>query len=974
MPAANASASQFAAHANEPLNERSLVRMVPDIEVFGECRARLVVFFTDACRNDPASDRQPSASRAEEQAAGLPYLGPDRHVVFVTGCGAGQACQYDETGSTFTQILAKVLDPRHPARTLDEVVSEVTRDMTRRSRLPQGGPKEPVVRHPELLKAAADVEVCDGDKLAGAWRKAVDASPLLALCPDQDQIRQVVAECACLCADSHDALLKRTGLEDPWTDQGYPVRVLRNIELLLRNGGFLPLDTPGPRLSETALAAPAPHGSGSPPADTRATGDGGPSPAEASLLIAAPFLREAVLAVGIRDAAGIDPANLDRTWIPGPRSDLELTHEMHQHLVRRAAGLRYPASAADPQSATEAKPGWQEHPREDDRGQASKLGAVPAPGRGTAASADVRLAVDSPGAKAADQLAMWLVHRWLAGRVKLWETEGAKKACALATPLVTGDRGGPTETESGKLVQALLPAVGAEPIDEWLLARLTARTAPYVTDRWRFIAALLWLAGLMAVDPRRLPPVVADLVGTRMQLPITDVKDAAGRRSDWVRDSSDGLNLRVVCEHPALHEAFDGIVKRAAKARETIPGRLGLPPALEALLPRTFTADLRPATMTDNGPAFEVPLARFQIAEEKVRELLMGTQLYGEPELAIRELYQNALDACRWRATRHEYLRRDLGDDNEWRANFPDLAGWTGLIRFTQGTDEDGPFIECEDNGVGMDLDTLKHVFANAGERFVYGQEFRAEQADWERLDDPLRMVPNSQFGVGVFSYFMLADEITVVTRHQARDGEPGPEAHEVRIASSGSLIQISRIPAGQLHGELRRGGTRVRLYLSGDAKDISVLETLRGFLWAADYRVVVTGPDGRETWEPGQLRYVPDEEKSAPGRATLRRRRRRAPSLAPEAPDARKALEPLKCGTDLWWVPGMGGLAADGIRTSTQADRGYEGREDRRFWGLVVNLRGEHRPQFTVDRETLLAAGTRTGLPARPTRRCQTS
>ena len=964
MPAANASASQSLARADRPPvrvpgppNERSLVRMVPDIEILRECRARLVVFFIDACRNDPASDKHPSASRAEEPPAELPYLGPHRHVVLVTGCGAGQVCQYDETGSTFTQDLAKVLDPRHPARTLGEVVSEVTKDMTRRSRLPQGEPQEPVVRHPELLKAAADVEVCEGHELAAAWRKAIDASPLLTLCPDQDRVRQVVAECARCCTAAHDVLLQRTGLEDPWTDQGYPVRVLRNTELLLRNSGFLPLDTVGPRMSESASAAPALRGSGSSPADTRAPGDADPPLAEAPLLIAAPFLREAALAVGIRDAAGIDPASLDRTWIPGSRSDLELTHEMHQHLVRRAVALRQLADAADSQPpGAEAKPGWQQHAREDDLGRTSKPGSDPAESRGTASSADVHLAVDSPGAKAADQLAMWLVHRWLAGQVKLWEAEGVKKICALATPMVTGDRGGLTETEAMKLVQALLPAVGAEPTDERLLARLTGKTATYVTDSLRFAAATLWLAGIMAVDPRRLPPVVADLVGTRMELPITDVKDAAGRRAEWARDSGDGLGLRLVCEHPALHDAFDDIVKRAAKARETIHGRLGLPPALEALLPRTFTAaGLRPATMTEDGPAYEVPLARFQIAEEKVRELLMGRQLYGEPGLAIRELYQNALDACRWRATRHEYLRRKHGD-NRWRTEFRDLADWTGLIRFTQGTDEgNGPFIECEDNGVGMDLDTLKHVFANAGERFVYGQDFRAEQADWENLDDPLRMVPNSQFGVGVFSYFMLSDEITVVTRHQARDGEPGPEAHEVRIASSGSLIQISRIPAGQLHGELRRGGTRVRLYLSGDAKDISVLETLRDFLWLADYRVEVTAPDGHGSWEPGKLRYVPDGEDPVLGRAARRRRQGRASSFAAEAPDATEALEPLKCGTDLWWVHGAGGLAADGIRTSTQMDTEYGTREDWRSWGLVVNLHGEHRPQFTVDRKTLL-------------------
>ena len=277
----------------------------------------------------------------------------------------------------------------------------------------------------------------------------------------------------------------------------------------------------------------------------------------------------------------------------------------------------------------------------------------------------------------------------------------------------------------------------------------------------------------------------------------------------------------------------------------------------------------------------------------------MGRQLYGDRELAIRELYQNALDACRWRQTRYDYLTRKGIEP----------AFWEGLIRFRQDVDADGrPYIDCEDNGVGMDINTLKHVFANAGERFVYGQDFRTEQADWADLDSALRMVSNSQFGVGVFSYFMLADEITVLTRRQRRDGVVAGTAHEVHIASSGSLFQIK--PAHGLPG----GGTRVRLYLSGDAADISVLRTLRELLWIAEQRVEASDRDSRETWTPSELRYQ------------------------------KQAAAPLRYGRDLWWVSGPAGFVADGIPTNEK------------LFGLVVNLRDDRRPQFTVDRTKLRA------------------
>ncbi len=510
------------------------------------------------------------------------------------------------------------------------------------------------------------------------------------------------------------------------------------------------------------------------------------------------------------------------------------------------------------------------------------------------------LAADTgtPDAMASDQLALWLVHRWIGGRAQLWEESGAQEVCRLGKPLLQGDQGAISDPESVKLIQSVLLAVGAEPTDERLVGRLTAA---YVSDRWRLVITVLWLAGSMAADLRRLPSVVADLLGTGMELPFTDIQDAAGRRADWSAQDTGSVDLCLVCEHPALHDAFESIVERAANARDVIRRERLLPSDLESRLPLTFTATgLRAATKQDDEPAYAVPLSRFQIAEEKVRELLMGKQLYGEPNLAIRELYQNALDACRWRQTRQEYRSKKFGGPTHW----------TGLIRFTQGADEAGrPYIECADNGVGMDLRTLKHVFANAGERFVYGQEFRAEQVAWSELDPPLRLISNSQFGVGVFSYFMLADEVTVTTRHQRRDGGVATEAYEVRIASSGSLIQIRQAP-----GELPDAGTRVRLYLGGDVTGVSVLRTLRDLLWIAEHRVEATSPEGSEAWNPGELRR-PQE-----------------------------SSQPLRHGRDLWWVAGDGGIAADGIKTGEE------------FYGLVVNLRDERRPQFTVDRNTLRA------------------
>ncbi|MFG2091901.1 caspase family protein [Spirillospora sp. NPDC048824] len=787
------------AHADDPA---TLIPVVP-ADLSG-CQARLVVFFVDACRDHPARETGPTGGHMPFPSGGS--------FVLVNGCEAGQRCHYTETGSVFTQALAQVLDRRHHARTLGRVVDEVTREVRRRAARNEDLRQSPGVPHPSMLADAKDIVICEGDELAGAWQRAAESADLWQSCREKGdgleatrrQVLTMVEGCARKWRDAYEALHSRTRVEDPWFDQNYPVRVLECVARLLGERPCL-------------------------------------TPAEAAVLVAAPFLREVVLAEGIRLAAGIRPTDFTRTYRDGARTDLELTHEEHQQTVRRAEGL-------------------------ERRGLTDER----------------------------DALAMWLVHQWLATRQSVWRDSAARACYQDGTRLLERDVPGMARGEIPKLMETLLRAVGAHPADSLVLDGLAA---PYVDDRWRALASLLWLGGILAADLRRMPSVLADHIGTRMELPLSTVKNTADQMRWEYR--GDQLDLRMSCHHPAQYAVFEDVVKRAAKAGESIAG-LALDQEVTAALPAGFSdKSLRPETRSDNTLAFQTPISRFRIAEDKIRELLMGRQLYDDPSLAIRELYQNALDACRYRDVRLQGLRR-------WgKAADP----WSGLIQFRQDTNEDGrEFIECQDNGVGMDIATLEQVFASAGERFVYRESFRSEQARWQTLTPALQVYSNSQFGVGVFSYFMLADEITVVTRPVDENGDPAREAYRVDIASSGSLFHVTSVD-----DQLRDGGTCVRLYLSTDEDErVSALATLRRLLWVSDYHVEVTVETSIERWEPRELRY-PDE-----------------------------SVVSLKFGDDLWWVSDEGGLAADGLRTNEE------------IFGLIVNLRGARRPQFTVDRMKL--------------------
>lgn len=776
----------------------SLVAAVPsDLH---NCRAKLVLFFVDACRDAPAE------SRAEGPRGGVVHYPAGGSLVMIAGCAPGQICHYGQAGSTFTQTLTQVLDRRHPARTLSAVLAEVEREMLRRTGRTEDRRQVPDAYPEAMLRVAGEIEICDGDQLTAAWNRIVDECDLWGLCDNSDEtvraeVRAVAEACARRCSEVTAILLQKTGMTDPWFDQNHPARVVENMSLLLGD--------------RTRLSA-----------------------AEASVLIAAPFLREAAYFEGLLVAAGLDPGDFRRSYKSGERTDLEITHEMYPQVVRRAEGLGR-------------------------RGQ--------------------------PDAREA--LTMWLVHRWLSSRQSVWQSDGARQAYQRGVELLKGHGSLMSQGERLKLIETATRATAAEPADPLLEERLKAA---YLPDSWRRHISALWLAGILAADPRRMSSVVADHIGTGLELPLSVLKNDAARLE--VQSRGRRLDLQLICEHPAQHAAFAALGEAADSALNRITS-LGI--TADSFPDQITHTGLRPDQPgSDESPAYQVPLSRFRLSEDKVRELLMGRQLYDDPSLAIRELYQNALDACRYRATRLEGLIRDR------RTPLP----WEGLITFRQGSEGEREYIECEDNGVGMSPEVLKHVFSSAGERFVYRQDYRAEHARWQTLDPPLSMVPNSQFGVGVFSYFMIADEILLATRPVDLHGIPARDGYAVRIVSSGSLFQITA------SDEMLGGGTRVRLYLTGDEEEkISVLQTMRRLLWIAGYRVLASEHGSApEEWQPRELRY-PDE-----------------------------SAESLKYDSELWWVSGEGGLAADGIRTNEE------------IFGLIADLRDEHRPQFTVDRKTL--------------------
>ncbi|MFD4502181.1 caspase family protein [Streptomyces sp. NPDC058457] len=515
----------------------------------------------------------------------------------------------------------------------------------------------------------------------------------------------------------------------------------------------------------------------------------------------------------------------------------------------------------------------------------------------------------------------WLFHRWLIKQPELYTAERLKSLLGE----VTSRRDQPSwvaDALSGERLAGLLREHRTAP---FTMRRATAAPRPgglqaYDDDviaattgdehevRTALVAALVKAAHAMAVDPVDLPEIVVEHIG------VHDSVDPKGllatvQRSDW-RVSGLGRSLNAVCTHPAVQVALREHAARVdVLLRDINRGDL---PALAPLRTLPPYADGSRVRLDGNTPDQLSDGIRFQLAEDRVQELLMGEELYGNSELAVRELYQNALDALRYRDCRTQYLRR-TGHA---------VADWEGRIEFVQGVRSDGrAYLECRDNGIGMGITELSTVFSQGGARFVDLPEYVEEQAAWSQLPDPKpELYPNSRFGIGVLSYFMLADEIVVRTCRMGREGHPG-RLLQVTIAGPGNFFRVEDLGPGD------GSGTTVQLLLSNRRRSVSCVEALEEVLWVAPYLTTATHGARSREWLPGEL--SPESLEIHGPRA--------------HAPNGHALCIPSH-QPDVWWIKGEGILLADGLLAETDYND--------RVFGAVVNLTDKHAPELTVDRK----------------------
>ncbi|MEJ2899978.1 molecular chaperone HtpG [Acinetobacter sp. NS-4] len=129
---------------------------------------------------------------------------------------------------------------------------------------------------------------------------------------------------------------------------------------------------------------------------------------------------------------------------------------------------------------------------------------------------------------------------------------------------------------------------------------------------------------------------------------------------------------------------------------------------------------------------------------------LVTHSLYSNPEIFLRELISNASDAC-------DKLRFEGINHPEYYENDPDLHVRVSL-------DKENKTLTISDNGIGL---TQQEAIDNLGTIAKSGtKDFMSKLSGDQKSDAQLI----GQFGVGFYSGFIVAEKITVESRHAAAD------------------------------------------------------------------------------------------------------------------------------------------------------------------------------------------------------------
>lgn len=265
------------------------------------------------------------------------------------------------------------------------------------------------------------------------------------------------------------------------------------------------------------------------------------------------------------------------------------------------------------------------------------------------------------------------------------------------------------------------------------------------------VGIILRLSDILDFDAKRTPPILYSHLYVRH--PVSLKEWNKHRAVEAWEISSELIQFNAKCKHPAIEasiHSFCDLIDHELSICNNISSTLNEFNKIQnrdIILKFPFKTNrdkIRTETDIRNNPKYIYRNTQFNLSKRQVIDLLMGTKLYGNPDVALRELLQNSIDAC---------LLREA-QEKKWGNSYqPEIT-----VKYYIESDE--IILEIDDNGTGMDQYIIDNYYSKVGSSFYKSTDFYNLKSE-SNAD----FTPTSRFGIGILSCFMVTDTLIVDTK-----------------------------------------------------------------------------------------------------------------------------------------------------------------------------------------------------------------
>lgn len=258
----------------------------------------------------------------------------------------------------------------------------------------------------------------------------------------------------------------------------------------------------------------------------------------------------------------------------------------------------------------------------------------------------------------------------------------------------------------------------------------------YAKYNMPFCAVLLRLADILDFDSTRAPELLFEHLG----LNTPDNSEQETSQTEWLKNQTGEL-CKVNEEVIELRACFTSI-QIEIEVREYlkwVKKELEKSTVYLSAHGRDWSDFKLPVKISLGNPeriGYKFGDFRLTMDQDRVLELLSGQNLYSDSSVFVRELLQNSIDAI--------LARRDF--DTNFKGK--------GTITIRTWKDNEGyDWFRIEDDGIGMDEDTITNYFLKIGRSYYTSEDYKADRKFYAQGDS--HFAPTSRFGIGILSCFM---------------------------------------------------------------------------------------------------------------------------------------------------------------------------------------------------------------------------